>query len=607
MADAVLKGADFDKTLVSKSPDGIRIAPIYPKAEGGGVPGRAAHAPWRVTQRMDQPDPAAANEQALADLAGGADSLVLLYEGAAGARGFGVAAHGIEDLERAFRGVMLDLIEIRLETAPFEGPAAAAQWIALSERQGLDPTTLSVDFGLDPIGDTARAGSAPAPWPVLAGRIAETTRRLREAGFKGPTVRVDTRIYHEAGASEGQELAAALATGVAYLRALDDAGHDLEAAREVLTFLVVADADQFLTIAKVRALRQLWSSVEEACGLPPRSLHLQAETAWRMVTRRDPWINLLRGTLAAFSAGIGGADAVTVLPFTIALGLPDAFARRLARNTQAILIEESNLWRVADPAAGSGALEALTGDLVTTGWRLFQEIEREGGIAASLAAGRLQERIAATRKARHHAVATRRQPITGTSEFPDLHELPVTVLAPCPRPHAPQDEQPAGSRSMLLPSLRDAEPFEELRDRSDAILAATGVRPRMFLATLGPLSAFSARAAFARNLFEAGGIEAVALEGADTPEALAQAFASSGARLACLCSSDAIYAEQGPAAAAALKQAGVALLHLAGRPGDLVEPFRAAGVDGYIHIGTNLLITLNAAYEILERGPSTPT
>ena len=164
----------------------------------------------------------------------------------------------------------------------------------------------------------ARTGTLPAPWPAIGERLADTVRGLRDAGFISRTVRVDTRPYHEAGSGEAQELAAALATGVAYMRALEAGGHALDSARDALSFLLVADAGEFLTIAKFRALRRLWARVEEACGLAPKPIDLQAETAWRMTTRRDPWVNLLRTTIATFSAGLGGADSVTVLPFTAA-------------------------------------------------------------------------------------------------------------------------------------------------------------------------------------------------------------------------------------------------------------------------------------------------
>ena len=175
-------------------------------------------------------------------------------------------------------------------------------------------------------------------------------------------------------------------------------------------------------------MRRLWARVEAACGLDPKPLRLHAETAWRMMNRNDPFVNILRTGLAACSAGLGGADSVTVIPYTASLGLADAFARRVARNSQIVLIEESNLARVADPAAGAGGFEALTEELTTTAWAAFQAIEREGGIVASLQAGAIQARIGETRATRAKNVATRREPLTGASEFPFLAEKPVTVL-----------------------------------------------------------------------------------------------------------------------------------------------------------------------------------
>ncbi|HKG81781.1 MAG TPA: methylmalonyl-CoA mutase family protein [Beijerinckiaceae bacterium] len=622
LVDGVLKGVDFEKKLVARTHDGLRIEPLYEKAAPAPQPGRAACGPWRIAQRMDHPDPAAANALALADLDGGADALVFSHAGAAPARGFGVKVGTTDDLERALEGVMLDLVAVRIEPAPFEGRAAAEQWRAVVKRRGVDPAALDIDFGLDPAGDIGRTGEPPMPFKTLAAGMAETTRRLREAGFAGPTARVDTRAYHEAGASEAQELAAALATGVAYLRALEGAGLALAEARRALSFLMVADGDEFLTIAKLRALRRVWARVEEACGVAPEPIRLHTETAWRMATRRDPWVNLLRGTIAAFSAGIGGADGVTVLPFTAALGLPDAFARRLARNTQLILLEESNLWRVADPAAGSGGFEALTEALGEKAWALFQDLEREGGIVASLAAGALQAHIAAVRTERERAVATRREPITSTSAFPNLSEAEVKVLLPrlsqgerpSPRNRPGEESAAAGEavtphpdgsavstspsgRGAALPSLRVAEPYERLREASDAVLARTGARPKIFLANLGPPAAFTARAGFARNLFEAGGIEAVTNEGFADPAALAEAFRVSGAEAACLCSSDTVYASHAADAARALKGAGCTRVFLAGRPGALEAELRQAGVDDFIHAGSDVVGFLQSFYK----------
>jgi methylmalonyl-CoA mutase len=586
LVDKVLKGADFEKKLVSRSYDGIRIEPLYPRAETDAPVRRAEDGPWRVAQRIDHPEPKEANALVLPDLEGGANALVLSFAGAAGARGFGLKAESVDDLDQALSGVMLDLISVRLE-AGIAGREAMGFLLDLAERRGHPIAMLDLDLGLDPIGAFAATGRMSAEWLTVAGRLSDNLKRVSERGFTGRLAIADGRPYHEAGGSEVQELAAVLATALAYLRALEAGGHALDTARDALSFLLVADADEFLTVAKFRALRRLWAQVEQACGLAEKPIRLHAETAWRMSTRRDPWVNLLRGTMACFSAGIGGADAVTVLPFTAALGLPDAFARRLARNTQTILLEESNVWRVADPVAGSGAFEALTGALAEEAWTRFQEIEREGGIVASLSSGALQRRVADVRARRETALATRRDPLTGTSEFPNVHEAAVSVLMPAP--HAASVE--AGA----LPSLRSAEPYERLRDRSDQILAKTGSRPRVFLANLGPISAFSARATFAKNAFEAGGIEAVSNDGFGSLDELAEAFFDSGARLACICSSDEIYGTQAAAAGAALKGAGAAAIYLAGRPGDLQASLRQAGLTDFLFVGCNLVRLLEAA------------
>lgn len=578
-AEKALEGRDFDRTLVGRSYDGIRIDPLYPRADGAPVAGRGA-APWRIVARLDHPDAKRANELLLADLAGGADALTIVSAGAGSARGFGIVATTPEVLDRALRDVMLDLVAVRLDPGA-DADATIDALLALARGRDHDLAALDLDLGLDPLGAAARSGTT-RPWEdALADRLSG----LAEKGFAGRLVRADGRPYHEAGATEAQELAAVLATGLAYLRALEAGGHDLAAARDALSFLLVADADEFLTVAKMRAFRRLWARIEEACGLAPAPVRLFAESAWRMTTRRDPWVNLLRGTLACFSAGVGGADGICVLPFTAALGLPDAFARRLARNTQLILLEESNLARVDDPVSGSGAFEALTDELTAKAWALFQEIEREGGMAASLTSGALGRRIADVRQKRETAIALRRDPLTGASEFPDLREVPVAVLMEA-APEAPQDTEATAFDP--LPSRRSAEAFESLRDRSDARLAESGKRPSVFLANLGTPAAFTARTTFARNAFEAVGIEAVARDGFASAAAMAEAFKASGAETACLCSSDEVYAEQAEAAAAALREAGARAVFLAGRPGEREDTLRAAGVTGFVAVGTDL-------------------
>jgi methylmalonyl-CoA mutase len=408
----------------------------------------------------------------------------------------------------------------------------------------------------------------------------------------------DGRVIHGAGGSEAQELAFVLATGVAYLRALESAGVALEEAQDMIYARLAADADQFLTLAKFRALRLLWARIEQACGLAPKPIFIAAETAWRMLTQRDPYVNMLRATMATFSAGLGGANAITVLPHTLALGLPDPFARRVARNTQLVLLEESNLAKVSDPAAGSGGIETLTRQLCNTAWSLFQDIEKAGRVFASLTQGLIQRKVAATRTARQTDIAKRKMVLTGASEFPNLHEAHVAVLDASPAAFVPSDASVI--KFDALAPMRLAEPFERLRDRSDEVLKAHGARPRVFLANLGTAADFTARATFAKSFFETGGIEAVDTPGFTDPASLADAFRSSGAAVACLCSSDKIYTAQAIDAAQALQGAGVKHIYSAGRPGEQEAALREAGVGDFIFAGGDALAMLEEAWRRME-------
>jgi methylmalonyl-CoA mutase len=601
LVDGVLKGAPFDKRLVARTYDGLNIQPLYRRdAHARPVAARAPGAAWTVMQRVDHPDAAAANAEALHDLENGANGLSLVFAGSIGGHGYGLAASR-DAIARALDGVYLDGIPVELD-----GPHDAALHLAaLAKERGLDPAGVAARFAVDPLGALAHAGG-PTRWSEAGAIFARLVGDLADHGFKGPFAVADGRVIHNAGGSEAQELAFALAVAVSYLRALEAGGVTLDDARRMMFFRLAADADQFLTIAKFRALRKLWARVEQACGLAPVPVHVSAETAWRMMTRRDPYVNMLRATVAVVAAGLGGADAVAVLPFTLPLGLPDRFARRAARNTQLILLEESNLAKVGDPAAGSGGIEDLTAQLCAAAWTLFQEIEKAGGAAGALEQGLIQRKVAAIRAEREKNVARRRDALTGTSEFPDIHEAGVHVMdvapmrTPLPNPPA-QGEQAAFA---ALPPIRLAEPFERLRDASDRVLKQTGARPKVFLANLGKLSDFTARTLFAKNFFEAGGIEAVTSDGFAGRDDMLAAFKASGARLACLCSSDKVYAAEAAEAARALTAAGAAHIYLAGRPGELEAALKAAGVQDFIYAGCDVLATLTAAHGILgiDRG-----
>ncbi|MFJ6725275.1 methylmalonyl-CoA mutase family protein [Streptomyces sp. NPDC091281] len=559
-----VEGAEAEEALSTTLEDGLRTRPLYTARDEAPDPGLPGLAPfvrgsrpegntvggWDVRQRHTAAD----NAAVLADLENGVTSLWLVV----GEGGLPPAA-----LEPTLDGVLLDLAPVALD-AGADAETAAATLLRLYEERGVAPEAARGTLGADPLGHEARTGQAldPAPATALALRCVTSYPGLR-------ALTVDALPYHEAGGSAGQELGASLATGVAYLRQLTEAGLGVEQALGQLEFRYAATADQFLTIAKLRAARRLWARVAEVSGAPAAGAqHQHAVTSPVMMTRRDPWVNMLRTTIAALAAGTGGADAVTVLPFDEALGLPDAFARRIARNTSTVLIEESHLARVIDPASGSWYVERLTDELAHAGWEFFRSVERDGGQAAVLRSGRLADDLAATWRTRGAKLAARREPITGVSEFPNLAEPPVH-RAPAPAP-----------RSGGLPRVRRDEAFEALRARSDAHLAATGSRPRIFLATIGPAAAHTARAAFAANLFQAGGIEAVTTG----------TFEESGAAEACLCSSDALYAEQAEQTAAALRSAGATHVFLAGR-GDY------AGVDSRIFAGADAVGVLSTTLD----------
>ncbi|MFJ9742113.1 methylmalonyl-CoA mutase family protein [Streptomyces sp. NPDC101166] len=560
-----VEGDAAEEALSTALEDGLRTRPLYTARDGAPEPGLPGFAPfvrggrpegntvggWDVRQRHSTADDGAV----LADLENGVTSLWLTV----GENGIPVSSLG-----RALDGVLLDLAPVVLD-AGADVEAAAEELLRLYAERGVAPEAARGNLGADPLGHEARTGQAfdVAPAAGLARRCAEEHPGLR-------AFTVDALPYHEAGGSAAQELGCSLATGVAYLRTLTETGMGVEQACAQLEFRYAATADQFLTIAKLRAARRLWARVAEVCGAPAAGGQTQhAVTSPVMMTRRDPWVNMLRTTVATLAAGAGGADSVTVLPFDEALGLPDAFARRIARNTSTILIEESHLSRVIDPAGGSWYVERLTDELAHAGWEFFQRIEERGGQAAALRSGWLGQELADTWRARAAGLAKRREPVTGVSEFPFLAEKPVV------RDAAPQQ------RSGGLPRVRRDEAYEALRARSDAHLAATGSRPRIFLAAIGPAAAHTARLTFASNLFQAGGVEPVT-EGT---------FAESGATEVCLCSSDALYEERAEELAAELRAAGAAHVFLAGRPG------QHAGVDGYVFAGCDAVSVLSSTLD----------
>ncbi len=375
--DAVLKGAAFEEKLVSSTADGIRLEPLHWQWAGPRA-ARAAQGPWTLFQRSDHPDPARANAQALDDLANGAAGLVLVGKSAATARGFGIDATA---LARVLDGVHLHAVALRVEG---DGAMPLANLIG---KQPIDPERMNVSFGLT---DSAHA------------------IQMANRGFTGPFLQADGRRWHERGVTEAEELGATLAEALAHLRALDSLS-DAYLVRAV-GITLAANQDMFLTLAKFRAMRLLWNRVLEASGLPEHAVNLHGETSWRMMAELDPHTNILRATAAVFGAGLGGADSICVLPFPLSQGLPNAFARRVARNVQTVMMEESSLWRVADPASGAGYFETLTQALCDKAWTVFQRAE----------AGHWPEPV---------AIGARGLPVIGTSAYRLPTEYPAEVEA----------------------------------------------------------------------------------------------------------------------------------------------------------------------------------
>jgi methylmalonyl-CoA mutase len=592
----VLKGGDFDRRLVSRTADGLAIQPLYTRpdtVEGAAVVARTAYFPggWDIRQRHAEADAKVANAAILEDLTGGATSL-LLQIGAPGQAGMG---YGAEALAAALKGVFLDACGLALDGGE-NTMDAAGSLIEIWRAANVNENQRRGAFNYDPLGVLARTGTLYYPAErscEIAAKFANDCRTMTHV----TALIADGRPYHEAGASEAQELAAMLATLVAYLRACEAAGLRPRAAFAKIGLGLAADADLFLTMAKLRAARKLVARVAEACGASHAvdKLHLAATTSERMMARRDPWVNVLRTTVACAGAAFGGADAIGVLPYTWAMGQPDAFARRIARNTHLVLQEESVLGRVIDPGHGAWFIEKLTEDLAKTAWGLFQAIEGKGGMGAALESGFLQGEIGRVAEARARDIATGRFELTGVSAFPQLAEDGVKV-----EPHPiPEPVVTGGTSVAPLHPRRLAEPFERLREASDAHLARTGKRPRVFLASLGDVAVHSARSTWARNFLAAGGIEAIGGGELHNSADAGKAFADSGASVACICSSDQVYAELAEATAGALTAVGAKKVLLVGRPKAQETALKAAGVDIIIFAGCDAVEMLAQLQEAL--------
>lgn len=612
LVEKALKGAAFEKVLMSESYDGLQIEPLYARAHdlGKGLAGLPGSAPftrgirerssgraWDIRQAVANHNAKQANALILEDLAGGVSSLILKIAAPGQA---GIDIQSLDDLQTCLDGVQLDFAAIALD-AGTEFPRAARHLQQLWRLREVADDKAAGAFHADPLGTIARTGGLPMSFDQAYDECANLVTQCNDIYMNVSAVLCSGIPYHEAGASEAQEIACLAASLVCYLSALDARGIEPRQSLPRIVFSLSADADLFMTIAKIRAARTVLWQIAKSSGAEDaaKTIHLTVQTSERMLAKHDIDVNILRNTLAAAAGALGGADAVSVLPHSWPLGLPDRFARRIARNTQIILQEESFLGQVLDPAGGSWFTERVSHELSHTAWTLFQKIEGEGGLQEALQKGMVQSMIKETAELRAKDIAAGRLELTGVSAFPHLCGGAETDITPHPVAPGSNDEAVTAEP---LPLRRLAEPFEALRDASDAHLAASGSRPQIFLANIGTLKDFNARATYAKNFFAAGGIEAIDNEGFSSAGEAVAAFEKSGAKIACLCSNDDVYAGLGQEAARGLKASGAQHIYMAGRPGEARDALRGAGVDTFIFTGCNMLETLSETHYGLDIG-----
>jgi methylmalonyl-CoA mutase len=596
LAQKALKGVPLDK-LNATTYDGVVIKPLYTLADVPEVTSNPPTAPrdpflpWDVRQIVVCDDVTSANATALEDLQRGVSSIEFCL---------GDDLPKPEEARKLLAGIHLDMATVAFDTPA--DPLGSAQIIS----DAIDPAaraTAKLAFNLDPFGQILLGGGALSVSDAVA--CAQTLGKLLPAAT---FLRADARPVHEGGGSEAQELAVLIAAGIGYLREGERTGMTPEQANSTCLFTISVGPDVVLEIAKLKAARRLWARVMEASGAPHAVMGLQAVTSARMQSIADPWTNVLRSTCAAFAAGAGGADIITVLPFNSAYAPADAQSRRIARNTQLILQEETHLGRVKDPAAGAYAMEALAEDLAQAAWALVQEIERAGGLGAALQSGLVQGWVAQTRTARERDIARRKTALVGVSVYPNLGErlnafpppsngggarraegvfAPDGAIVETNTPSVSfADSSPVGRGSITtIPPMRLSAPFEALRAKPEQTI---------FLATLGPIAKFNARSGFAKNAFEAGGIRAIGAEDMhEGDQAIIAAFTKSGAKIACLCGDDDTYQSRAAPLAQALKHAGAKAVWLAGKGS-------YQSVDRTIFAGNDILAELTFAHDILE-------
>jgi methylmalonyl-CoA mutase len=682
--EADLKGVPFAKRMIFHSYEGIELQALYTEemfstaGDPAGLPGyppfvRGAQplgnvlTGWDIRQEHAHPDPAVANAQILDDLTGGVTSIDLRLDGAA-RHGLdaddpraaeltgrdGVSVSSVADVGRLAHGVKLGMAGFHFDAGASFLPVASL-YIAFAKQTGVPLNELRGGFNADPLKALVRDGHLSVPLHTALGQMADLAAWTAENAPLMTAVEVSSAPYHNAGATAVADVAFAIATGIDYLRALTDAGLDVETAARQITFSMGVGCRFYLAISKIRAARRLWAEAIKASGgsAQAQRMALRVSTGRRVLTTRYQSLNILRNTVACYAGAVAGADVITTTPFDTPTGLPTEISRRNARNTQLILAEECHLPQVIDPAGGSWYIEWYTNEVASRAWEMFQQIETQGGMIKATVNGWVGEQIKLTETVREKDIATRKVAVVGVSEHPTVaehrteqeqpdyrqlaivaaqhlsdwrhqHRRPTVLDALASVPagsgllataaidaaHAgatlgqiaeklvPEGSQPTVMAPLSVHPYDGA--FEELRDAAEAFANKYGHRPRVFLAGVGSIADQVARKTYATDFFEAGGFEVVAREAkSDVAETVA-AFAASRATIAAICSTDKRYAAAVAELAPKLKAAGAIAVVLAGNPGQSEAAYRAAGVDRFIYVRCNVIETLWSLFRTNE-------
>ncbi|MCQ6275373.1 acyl-CoA mutase large subunit family protein [Bacillus sp. V3B] len=683
VAEKSLKDASFEEKLISKTYEGIFLQPLYRKEDIEGLshlsslPGAAPYVrgtralgyqdkTWEVCQELVYPTPLEFNEAAKNDLQCGQTMLNLVLDQASSlgqdpdqvspekvGKG-GVSISSYQDLGNALKGIDLEQTPLLIQ-AGCAGLPIYCMVVAHAKAAGMEISKLRGSVGMDPLGTLVKEGTIPFSLKKSYDLLAHQTSWAKKETPELKTILVQGDPYHNAGGNAVQELAFTLATGVEYIREMQERGLSIEEMAPRMLFSFSIGSNFFMEISKLRAVRLLWSKIIAAFGgnEEAQKMTIHARTSYWTKTVYDPYVNILRGTSEAFAAVIGGVDSLHISPFDEAIRPPDEFSRRIARNTQIILEKEAHLSKVADIAGGSWYVESLTDSLAKEAWKQFQQIEKNGGMFKTLDSSYVQEQIKEIADKRLNNIGRRKDKFVGTNMYPNLIEQKLSV------PKADKDSvyqtrceevgnyrkaNDGSKKNSLLNELgvskegnvhlsleaiqagitlsewvkairqmdkasptiqalnihRGAERFEGLRKKAEMYKETNGSYPKVFLANMGPISQHKPRADFSREFFGVGGFEVISNNGFSTIDEAVHAALTSGTSIVVICSNDATYPEIVPQLAQKLKQENPdSILFVAGLPNsEQAERFKQAGVDDFVHMQSNCY---NVLFDLQQR------